>query len=50
MHYACCLLYNSLFDRDMPYEKLKGYYLYVREELLKNAIEAANSKKVVNNK
>ena len=35
MHYTCCLVYNAVFDRDMTYNALKGYYLYIRDSKLK---------------
>ena len=40
MHYTCCLVYNSLFDRNMPYDELKGYYLYIRDAKLKELQDA----------
>jgi len=49
MHYTCCLVYNSLFDRNMPYEELKGYYLYIRDAKLKELQkELQNAQRVAN--
>jgi hypothetical protein len=33
-------VYNSLFDRNMPYDVLKGYYLYIRDAKLKELQDA----------
>lgn len=46
MHYTCCLVYNSLFDRNMPYDELKGYYLYIRDAKLKELIRDAKLKEL----